>query len=96
MRAHLRVFPFSFCVYSFVIEYMKRDIGIEGGGAGGDDSWVLVNNNVKPAGVRDQADFLILDLGPETRYTLRMTAHNAADSTVSEYNFTTLTFAGGN
>jgi len=32
---------------------------------------------------------------PETRYTLRMTAHNSAGSTVQEYDFTTLTFTGG-
>jgi hypothetical protein len=37
----------------------------------------------------------VLDLMPETRYTLRMTAHNSAGSTVHEYDFTTLTFSGG-
>lgn len=60
---------------------------------------MLVNNNVKVdgfggAGKPSAASFAILDLGPETRYTLRITAHNAAGSTVQEYDFTTLTFLG--
>ena len=38
--------------------------------------------------------FAILDLSPETRYRLRITAHNAAGSTVQEYDFTTLTYLG--
>ena len=55
-----------------------------------DDEWILVNNNVKK---RDPL-FSVLDLNPGTRYKLRMTAHNAAGSTVVVYDFTTLTFAG--
>ncbi len=74
-----------------MIEYKRRDAM-----PNALDSWVLVNNNVKPEAIRERGGtFLILDLSPETRYTLRITAHNAADSTVKEYNFTTLTFTGG-
>ena len=78
-----------------MIEYKEREAGQHSSSHYGDsNSWVLVNNNVKPDQVRDQAGFLILDLSPETRYTLKMTAHNAAGSTVREYEFTTLTFTG--
>ena len=51
---------------------------------------------IKVSGNRRQktAAFAILDLSPETRYRLRITAHNAAGSTVQEYDFTTLTFLG--
>ncbi len=85
-------------ISSFVVEYRLR--GKPSGGNGGD--WVLVNNNVKlngggGGGRRDAAssEFAILDLSPETMYTLRITAHNAAGSTVQKYDFTTLTYLGG-
>ena len=72
--------------------------------SGHGNDWVLVNNNVKPTmvssnngdnDVEELNHFSVLDLMPETRYTLRMTAHNSAGSTVQEYDFTTLTFSGG-
>lgn len=82
-------------ISSFVVEYRGQD-GILRSGSGGSSAndWILVNNNVKhtPSSGRG---FTILDLSPETRYTLKITAHNAAGSTVHEYDFTTLTFSGG-
>ncbi len=77
-------------VCSFVIEYQRRTD--HSSASASEDSWVLVNNNVRP---RAGGDFAILDLSPETRYELKITAHNAAGSTVREYGFTTLTYAGG-
>ena len=90
-------------ISSFVVEYRVR-IPISPMSNPDDDesaNWILVNNNVKPStkalGPRDSGSYLfsVLDLLPETRYTLRMTAHNSAGSTVHEYDFTTLTFSGG-
>lgn len=75
-------------ISSFVIEYLDHSADHSHGNG---DHWILVNNNVKP----HHGEFAILDLKPETRYTLKMTAHNAAGSTVKEYDFTTLTFNGG-
>jgi hypothetical protein len=72
-------------ISSFVIEYLERGSPSTG--------WVLVNNNVKTETFGRQ--FPILDLKPETQYTLRVTAHNAAASTVHEYDFATLTYLGG-
>ena len=90
-------------ISSFVVEYRVR-IPISPMSNPDDDesaNWILVNNNVKPStkdlGPGDSGSYLfsVLDLLPETRYTLRMTAHNSAGSTVHEYDFTTLTFSGG-
>lgn len=75
-------------ISSFVVEYRKQhDVLLYRGGT----EWHLVNNNVRS----DIKQFLILDLSPETMYELKITAHNAAGSTVEEYDFTTLTFSGG-
>ena len=62
----------------------------------GAQNWVLVNNNVKPNSFRKRkkAFFLILDLKPETHYSLRITAHNSAGSTVGQFPFTTLSSSG--
>ena len=94
-------------ISSFVVEYRVR---VPTSAISNHDedstSWILVNNNVKPT-IPSSKDitgsetglasyfFSVLDLMPETRYTLRMTAHNSAGSTVHEYDFTTLTFSGG-
>ncbi|XP_049948085.1 Down syndrome cell adhesion molecule-like protein 1 homolog [Schistocerca serialis cubense] len=67
-------------ITSFVVEY-KLKHGVD---------WTLVSNNVK----FDQTEFLVLDLNPETWYTLRMTAHNSAGSTIHKYDFVTLTHSG--
>ncbi|XP_049775018.1 Down syndrome cell adhesion molecule-like protein 1 homolog isoform X1 [Schistocerca cancellata] len=67
-------------ITSFVVEY-KLKHGVD---------WTLVSNNVK----FDQTEFLVLDLNPETWYTLRMTAHNSAGSTIYKYDFVTLTHSG--
>ena len=82
-------------ISSFVVEYRGQD-GISRSGNGGSSAndWILVNNNVKHTPASERG-FTILDLSPETRYTLKITAHNAAGSTVHEYDFTTLTFTGG-
>ncbi|TRY70745.1 hypothetical protein TCAL_04830 [Tigriopus californicus] len=74
-------------ISSFVVEYRKQiDVLLYRGKT----EWHLVNNNVRS----DIKEFLILDLSPETKYELKITAHNAAGSTVEEYDFTTLTFSG--
>ncbi|XP_047103570.1 Down syndrome cell adhesion molecule-like protein Dscam2 [Schistocerca piceifrons] len=67
-------------ITSIVIEYRQKN----------DNSWTLVSNNIK----KEQSEFLILDLNPGTWYTLRVTAHNSAGSTVEHYNFVTLTHFG--
>ena len=52
-------------------------------------------NVARKSGEKDvQEGFSVLDLKPETHYLLRMTAHNSAGSTISTYEFTTLTFGG--
>ena len=56
----------------------------------GNQEWTLVSNQVKPGG-----NFVVLDLSPATWYNLHVTAHNTAGSTVAEYEFATLTTAGG-
>ena len=56
----------------------------------GNQDWTLVSNSVKPSG-----NFVVLDLSPASWYNLRVTAHNRAGSTVAEYEFATLTLAGG-
>ena len=93
-------------ISSFVVEYRVRVPTSSISNHDEDStSWILVNNNVKPiiSSSKDVGSepglasyfFSVLDLLPETRYTLRMTAHNSAGSTVHEYDFTTLTFSGG-
>ncbi|GLG93666.1 Tyrosine-protein phosphatase Lar [Gryllus bimaculatus] len=67
-------------ITSLVVEYkLKQQL-----------DWTLVSNNVK----FEQIEFLVLDLNPETWYTLRMTAHNSAGSTIASYDFVTLTYSG--
>lgn len=68
-------------ITSLVVEY-KSSMNLD---------WTLVSNNIKV----EPVEFLVLDLSPETSYTLRMTAHNSAGSTVVTYNFITLTNSGG-
>lgn len=53
--------------------------------------WTFVSNNVKP----EQKRLVIPGLASGTWYSLRMTAHNSAGSSVAEYDFATLTKAGG-
>ncbi|XP_049799922.1 Down syndrome cell adhesion molecule-like protein Dscam2 [Schistocerca nitens] len=67
-------------ITTLVVEYKPRQ----------QHEWTLVSNNLK----YQQIDFPVLDLSPETWYTLRMTAHNSAGSTVSSYDFITLTNSG--
>ncbi|XP_069693703.1 cell adhesion molecule Dscam1-like [Periplaneta americana] len=55
-----------------------------------ESQWTLVSNNIK----FEQVEFLVLDLNPETWYTLRMTAHNSAGSSVTQFDFVTLTSSG--
>ncbi|XP_071050253.1 cell adhesion molecule Dscam1 isoform X5 [Onthophagus taurus] len=54
------------------------------------NEWIQVSNNVKSDG-----DFVVLDLDAATWYNIRVTAHNNAGFTVGEYEFATLTPAGG-
>lgn len=55
------------------------------------NEWNFVSNNIKP----EQRRLVIPGLKPGSWHTLRMTAHNSAGSTVSEYDFATLTTHGG-
>lgn len=55
-------------------------------------SWTLVSNHVR---WDNTSEFVVLDLKPGHRYTLRVTAHNSAGSSVATYPFTTLTHIGG-
>lgn len=62
-------------VLYFVIEYKeKSQSGV----------WRLVSNNVLV-----QSEFVIPDLTPGTSYSLQVTAHNNAGSTVSQYDVAT-------
>lgn len=56
------------------------------------NSWTLVSNHVR---WDNTSEFLVLDLTPAHHYTLRVTAHNSAGSSVATYPFTTLTHLGG-
>lgn len=68
-------------ISSFVIEYRLLK----------NENWILVNNNVRPSSDLVQGQrFVVLDLKPGTQYSLRITAHNSAGSTVKEYRFSTL------
>ncbi|XP_046991630.1 Down syndrome cell adhesion molecule-like protein Dscam2 isoform X2 [Schistocerca americana] len=67
-------------ITSLVVEYKQKKA----------IAWTLVSNNIKVG----KPEFLVLDLDPETWYTLRITAHNSAGSTAKEYNFVTLTYGG--
>ena len=49
-----------------------------------------MGNNIPPGKA-----FSVIDLHPGTRYSLGVTAHNAAGSNVANYRFTTLTPSGG-
>ncbi|XP_042886479.1 serine/arginine repetitive matrix protein 2-like isoform X2 [Penaeus japonicus] len=64
-----------------VIEYKER----------GSASWTLVSNHVR---WDNETEYVVLDLNPAHRYTLRVTAHNSAGSSVATYPFTTLTPLG--
>ncbi|KAJ1530844.1 hypothetical protein ONE63_005689 [Megalurothrips usitatus] len=67
-------------ISSLVLEYKLRH----------EHAWTLVSNNVQV----DRQEYSVLDLSPATGYTLRMTAHNSAGSTVVSYEFLTLTNTG--
>ena len=54
-----------------------------------DPDWTLVNNNVRPSDLLDSKHYIVLDLKPGTKYHLKITAHNAAGSTVKTYEFKT-------
>ena len=69
-------------ISSFVVEYQPS----------GHPEWNLVSNNVKPG--LSGGLFLISALRPGTAYTLRMTAHNSAGSTVATFPFSTLDSEG--
>ncbi|XP_076034195.1 cell adhesion molecule Dscam1-like isoform X3 [Oratosquilla oratoria] len=68
-------------ITSLVVEYKER----------GSSTWTLVSNHVK---WDNTSEFVVLDLQPATHYTLRVTAHNSAGSSVATYPFTTLTHLG--
>ncbi|KAK3932604.1 Down syndrome cell adhesion molecule-like protein Dscam2 [Frankliniella fusca] len=67
-------------ISSLVLEYKLRH----------EHTWTLVSNNVQV----DRLEYSVLDLNPATWYTLRITAHNSAGSTVVNYEFVTLTNTG--
>jgi hypothetical protein len=50
----------------------------------------VAGNNIVPGKV-----FSLVNLSPGSQYKLRVTAHNAAGSSVANYRFTTLTAIGG-
>merc|ERR1711915_947551 len=64
----------------FTVQYKARN----------QKDWTLVSNNVKPGG-----NFVILDLDPATWYTMKISAHNEAGSSIAEYVIATLTTSGG-
>jgi len=64
----------------FTVQYKARN----------QKDWTLVSNNVKPRG-----NFAILDLDPATWYTMKISAHNEAGSSIAEYVIATLTTSGG-
>ncbi|XP_067123055.1 cell adhesion molecule Dscam1-like [Centruroides vittatus] len=53
--------------------------------------WTLLTNRVVP---EQQNQIIIQDLNPETWYVIRVTAYNAAGSTVAEYDVITLKVSG--
>ena len=70
-------------ISSFVIEYSTA----------GSQEWHLVSNNVVlQPGSREM--FTIYDLDGGVSYTVRITAHNSAGSSVNTYHFSTLPSAG--
>lgn len=56
---------------------------------GNANDWIVVSSNIV-----SQSRFLIPDLEPASAYNLRITAHNNAGATITEYFFETLTVAG--
>ncbi|XP_071522341.1 cell adhesion molecule Dscam1 [Panulirus ornatus] len=52
--------------------------------------WTMASNQVKPTG-----NYVIMELTPATWYSLRISAHNNAGSSVAEYECATLTVTGG-
>ncbi|KAK3872049.1 hypothetical protein Pcinc_022840 [Petrolisthes cinctipes] len=68
-------------ITSMVVEYKEREMS----------SWTLVSNHVR---WDNTSEYLVLDLRPARHYTLRITAHNSAGSSVATYPFTTLTHLG--
>ncbi|XP_047475797.1 Down syndrome cell adhesion molecule-like protein Dscam2 isoform X2 [Penaeus chinensis] len=68
-------------ITSMVVEYKERGVA----------SWTLVSNHVR---WDNETEYVVLDLNPAHRYTLRVTAHNSAGSSVATYPFTTLTPLG--
>lgn len=70
-------------ISSFVIEYSTA----------GTEEWHLVSNNVVlQPGSREM--FTIYDLAGGSSYSVRITAHNSAGSSVNTYHFSTLPAAG--
>ncbi|GAB6032244.1 Down syndrome cell adhesion molecule-like protein 1 [Chamberlinius hualienensis] len=65
----------------YMVEYATKN----------NNDWTFVSNNVKP----EQRRLVVRDLRPATWFSLRMTAHNSAGSSVAEYVFATLTESGG-
>uniref|UniRef100_A0A1B0GIB4 Down syndrome cell adhesion molecule-like protein Dscam2 n=2 Tax=Lutzomyia longipalpis TaxID=7200 RepID=A0A1B0GIB4_LUTLO len=66
----------------FAVEYRRRGHHLS-------REWILASSNVPP-----QMRYTIADLEPSLSYDLRVTAHNNAGTTVSEYSFETLSITG--
>ncbi|GAB6020838.1 hypothetical protein CHUAL_003492 [Chamberlinius hualienensis] len=64
----------------YVVEYAQRSV----------KEWNIVSKSLKP----EMRRLMIPGLRDGTWYTLRMTAHNAAGSSMAEYNFATLSEFG--
>ncbi|XP_046394996.1 Down syndrome cell adhesion molecule-like protein Dscam2 isoform X2 [Ischnura elegans] len=80
VRIRLRLWPDGGCpIMYFVIE--NRPIN--------QHQWNLVSNDVKPS-----RHYTLSRLNPSTVYRLRITAHNMAGSSTSEFTFVTLTKDG--
>ncbi|XP_076048641.1 Down syndrome cell adhesion molecule 4 isoform X2 [Oratosquilla oratoria] len=64
----------------YVIEYRKEGFG----------KWLSVSNNVGTS----EKTYVVRDLQPASRYTIRVTAHNHAGSSLATYDISTLTHEG--
>lgn len=78
---HLEAFGDGGCpVLYFVIEYRREAVR----------EYSMVANNVSPL----EKEYTVRGLDPASRYFIKITAHNAAGSSVAEYPFATLTSFG--
>ncbi|XP_066996259.2 cell adhesion molecule Dscam2 [Anabrus simplex] len=81
---HLHLWPDGGCpMLYFVVEYAAYVVR-------GAEHWIVAGNNIGT-----DKTFQLVGLSPGITYKLRVTAHNAAGATLSNYVFTTLSELGG-